>query len=819
MRNLIVLLLSVLLAATVQAQHITGNVKESQGKTLASASLALKRAKDSSVVKLGVTNPNGGYDFYGIQPGKYFVWVSHIGFAPASSAIFELSASGKTAIPDIQLQRASGNLKEVVVTSSKPIIEVKADKIVMNVENSVNAVGQDALELLRKSPGVMLDKDDNISMNGKNGVQIYIDGRPTPLTGKDLSEYLKTIQSSSIESIELISNPSAKYDAAGNAGIINIKLKKNKSFGTNGSVNAGYSIGTYPKYNAGFSLNHRDQHINVFANYSYNNSKNESYINLYRTALDTLFNGQTTMTSKIKTHNFKAGMDYFLNKKSTIGVVVNGTFSDNNISSYSRTPISYIPTGEIDKILVAPNSTASIRNNMNANLNYRFADTSGHELNMDADYGLYHIRSNQLQPNYFYDPTGSFITDSNVYNIIAPTDINIYSFKTDYEQNFKKGRLGLGFKSSYVTSTNNFDNYDVVQAGKLLDSSSSNNFVYKENINAVYANYNRKLKYFVLQAGLRVENSNSTGHSTGYKMTSGYISYDSSFDRHYTDLFPSAAVTYNKNPMKQWTLNYSKRIDRPAYQDLNPFQFRLDEYTFQQGNTQLLPQYTNSIGLTYLYKYKLTTTLNYSHVRDVFTQLVDTTDASKAFLTKKNLATQDITSLNISYPFQFKWYTVFGNLNAYYSKYNADFGPGRTIDLDVFAFNFYAQNTFRLGKGWTGELSGWYTTPSIWQGTFQTKQLWSVDGGIQKSLFKGKGNVKASVSDIFNSFHWNASSNFAGQYLNARGGFESRQFKLFFTYRFGNAQVKAARQHKTGADDENKRVGSQAGGLSGGNNK
>ncbi len=815
MRNVFVLFVCVLLAASVQAQTISGNVKDDQGKNAASASVALKAAKDSSVVKLSATDAKGHFQFDNIQPGKYFVNISHIGFAPRNSAIFELNANGSMAISEITLSKASANLKEVVVTSRKPIIEVKADKIVMNVEGSINAVGQDALELLRKSPGVMVDKDDNLSLSGKNGVQVYIDGRPTPLTGKDLSEYLKTIQSSSIESIELITNPSAKYEAAGNAGIINIKLKKNKSFGTNGSVNAGYNIGTYPKYNAGFSLNHRDAHINAFGNYSYNDSKNEMYINLHREQLDTLFDQRGTITNRSKTHNFKAGLDYFINKKSTVGIMVNGTLTDNTIGNYSRTPISYIPDNTLDKILVADNSSKGKRDNVNANLNYRYADSSGHELNMDADYGLYHIRNNQYQPNYYYNPAGSLI-DSNIYNMIAPTDINIYSFKTDYEQNFKKGRLGLGGKVSYVTSDNDFDTYNIFETGKHFDSLSSNNFKYKENINAVYANYSRSFKNFSLQAGLRLENTNSSGHSNGYKWSNGYIVYDSTFNRHYTDLFPSAGITYKKNPMKQWSLNYSKRIDRPAYQDLNPFEFRLDEYTFQKGNTQLRPQYTNSIGLTYMYKFRLTTTLNYSHVRDVFTQLVDTADKSKAFLSKKNLATQDITSLNISYPFQYKWYSVFGNLNAYYSKYKADFGTGRTINLDVYALTFYAQNTFRLGKGWTGELSGWYSSPSIWQGTFKTKQLWSVDGGIQKTVLKGNGNVKASVSDIFHTFHWRASSNFAGQTLNANGGFESRQLKLSFTYRFGNNQVKAARQHKTGADDENKRVGTQGGGLNGG---
>jgi iron complex outermembrane receptor protein len=814
MRNVIVLFFCVLLGAAVQAQNITGNVKDAQGKNAASASVTLKKAKDSAIVKLAATDAQGHYEFLNIQPGKYFISVSYIGFASANSTAFETSEKGIINAPGIVLSKNSAGLKEVVVTSRKPIVEVKADKIILNVEGSVNAVGQDALELLRKSPGVMVDKDDNLSLSGKTGVQVYIDGRPTPLSGKDLSDYLKTIQSSSIESIELITNPSAKYEAAGNAGIINIKLKKNKSYGTNGSVNAGYNIGTYPKYNAGLSLNHRDAHINLFGNYSYNNSKNESYIFLHRTQLDTLFDQHGTVISKNSTHNFKAGLDYFINKKSTIGLMVNGTLSDNKISNNSETPISFIPTNEASKILVANNTTKSKRNNANANINYRYADSSGHELNMDGDYGLYRIRSNQMQPNYYYDPSGVNIIDSNIYNMIAPTDINIYSFKTDYEQNFKKGRLGLGGKISYVTSDNNFDNYNITHSVKYFDSLRSNNFRYKENINAIYANYNRSFKNFSIQAGLRMENTNASGHSNGYKFTDGYVTYDSVFNRHYTDLFPSAAITYKKNPMKQLSLNYSRRIDRPSYQDLNPFEFRLDEYTYQKGNTELQPQYTNSIGLTYMYKYKLTTTLNYSHVTNVFTQLVDTADKSKAFITKKNLATQDITSLNISYPFQYKWYSAFGNLNAYYSKFKADFGTGRTINLDVYAFTIYAQNSFRLGKGWTGELSGWYASPSIWQGTFKTKQMWSVDGGIQKTVLQGKGNIKASVSDIFNTLHWNSTSNFAGQSLNARGGFESRQFKVNFTYRFGNNQVKASRQRKTGTDEENQRVGNQGGGLS-----
>ena len=801
-------------SVSAYSQSIAGIAKDEQGKVLSGASIALKKATDSSVVKLAVTNSSGKYEFSDIQAGKYFINVSHVGLVPQNSAAFELNGAAVN-VPDMVLPKADGKMKEVVVISRKPAIEVRADKTILNIEASINAVGSDALELLRKSPGVMVDREDNISMSVKNGVQIYIDGRPSPLSGKDLSEYLKTIQSSMIETIELITNPSAKYDAAGNAGIINIRLKKNKSLGTNGSVNGGYNQGIFPKYNGGISLNNRSKRMNLFGNYTYSRNRNEMFMNLYREQLDTSFDQKSSMTSRSKTHGFKAGMDYFINSKQTFGLMVNGNFNDNTFTNYSKTPITYIPTGVLDRILIADNGSFGFRDNMNFNANYRYADTTGRELNMDADYGYYDLFNNQMQPNYYLNPNGT-PRDSAIYNMIAPTDIDIYTFKTDYEQNYKKGRLGAGGKISYVESTNDFQRYNVLKGVNVLDTLRSNAFNYTENINAGYVNYNKQFKKVMVQLGFRVENTNAKGHSSGFRRVgNAYQGYDSTFIRNYTDVFPSAAVTFNKNPMKQWSLSYSRRIDRPAYQDLNPFEFKLDEYTFQKGNTELRPQYTNSIGITFMYKYTLNVTLNYSHVDDVFTQLIDTAEKSKTFITKKNLATQDITSLNISYPFQRKWYTFFGNFNTYYTMYKADLGgPGRKVNLDVFAFNFYMQHAARIGKkGWSAELSGWYSSPSIWQGTFESKEMWSVDAGVMKTVFQGKGNVKVSVSDIFQSMRWGGVSNFAGQYMKASGGWESRLFKLNFTYRFGSAQIKAARQRKAGLEDENKRVGSQGGGI------
>ena len=809
----------ILMAATVQAQQVTGVVKDPQGKGLEKSTVSLLRAKDSSIVKLVVTADNGKFSVIAPQSGRYLISASHVGYMATYSQVFELSGSGSMDLPDLAIVKATGNLKEVVVTAQKPIIEVKADKTILNIEGTINSVGYDALELLRRAPGVMVDKDDNLSLAGKNGVQVFIDGKPSPLSGADLANYLKSLQSAQIEAIEIITNPSAKYEAAGNAGIINIKLKKNKTFGTNGSVNAGYVQGVYPKYNGGLNLNYRNKCINIFGTYNYNNGKNLMTFTSRKEQFDTLFEQSNKISFKNNTHGFKGGMDYFINAKSTIGAVISGNIADNDITTAGPMYFTYMPTGQLTRILKATNTNGMTRNNVNTNLNYRYAVTGGTELNIDADYGFFKIRSDQYQPNFYYQPNGVTEISRVIYNMLSPTDINVYSLKTDYEKNYKGGRLGIGGKVGVVNTDNDFKRFDVYTSSKSLDTAKSNRFQYKENINALYVNYNKQLKKGIMfQFGVRAENTHSRGISTGSKKAgSNWVNYDSTFKRDYTDLFPSAALTFNKNPMKQWTIAYSRRIDRPAYQDLNPFEFKLNEYTFMKGNTLLRPQYTNSFSLTNVYKYKLTTKLNYSRVNDIFAQIPDTIDKTKGFLTKKNLANQDVVSLNISYPFQYKWYSFFATTNANYSHYVADFGGGnRKVNLKVFSVTYFMQNSFKLDKGWTGEVSGLFLSPSVWQGVIKSKAMGSVDIGLQKTLFKGQATLKAAVSDVFQTMKWGGTSDFAGVKSTFNGQGEIPQYKLNFNFRFGSNQVKGARQRKSAVEDETKRTEND-GGM--GNNK
>lgn len=814
MRKLLgVFAVSLLSYSGLNAQQVSGLVKDEQGKGLDKATVSLMRAKDSSVVKLVVTTDNGKYKVLAPEPGSYLVSASYVGFAPAYSQKFDLGSDGFV-VPDLSVSKAVGNLGGVTVTSARPLIDVKADKMIVNVEGTINATGYDALELLRRSPGVMVDKDDNVSLAGKNGVQVYIDGKPSPLSGADLANYLKSMQSAQIESIEIITNPSAKYEAAGNAGIINIRLKKNKSLGTNGSTNLGYVQGFYPKFNGGLNLNHRNKSINVFGNYNYNYGKHRMQMNMFREQFDTIFDQKNRMVFTNNTHSFKGGLDYFINAKSTIGLAVNGNIANNDFVTSGPMNFYYQPTGQLVKILKATNSNDMERDNVNANLNYRYSVSGGTDLNIDADYGYFKIRSDQFQPNYYYLGDGVTETGRLIYNMLSPTNIDLYSLKADHESNFKGGRLGIGGKLAFVNTDNDFQRYDVFNNGKVLDTAKSNRFDYKENINAIYANYNKQYKKgFMIQFGVRMENTHSRGHSTGFKKTNTtWSNYDSTFDRQYTDFFPSAAVTFNKNPMNQWTIAYSRRIDRPNYQDLNPFEFKLNEYTYMKGNTELRPQYTQSFSLTNIYKYKLTTKLNYSHVKDMFAQIPDTIDKTKGFLQKRNLAKQDIWSVNVSYPFQYKWYSFFATTTANYSHYQANFGAGnRTVNLKVFSVTYFMQNTFNLGKGFTAELSGLYLSPSVWGGVIKSNAMGNVDVGLQKTLFKNAATVKIAVSDVFQTMKWGGTTDFTGARARVSGRGEMPQLKLNFNYRFGNAQVKAARQRKSAIEDETKRAENSGG--------
>ncbi len=786
-----------LFALQDMAQEIKGKLKNENGEALAKVTVTLHKAKDSALLRTTLSADDGSFTFSFNDTIAVLIRFDAIGYENRWMSALTLASK-----PEISLSRTTKALEAVVVTAKKPIVEVKPDKLVFNVEASINATGNNGLELLQKSPGVIVDKDDNILLAGKNGVRIFIDGKPSPLSGTDLAAYLRGLNSNDIEAIEIITNPSAKYEAEGNAGIINIRLKKNKNYGVNGTISGGYGIMKFPKYNGAASLNYRNKKVNYFANYSIYNNRNWNKFDLYRIQNDTSYDQTSESRGHFQGHNLKAGADFFLNSKNTLGVVVNGNLGEMEWNSESQTPIAATGIKETDRTLYAESRTNNKRRNFTANLNYRFADTSGHEWSMDADFGKYSMRGYNTTPNVYLDNDGNEIS-SYTFSSEMPTDISMISFKSDYEQNLWKGKLAAGIKSAYVLTDNNFAFYEYDANGNpVLNPNRSSRFEYTEWINAAYGQYRRQWKKIGIQAGLRLEQTNSHG-----QLTAAVPTDDEDVKRSYLNLFPSAGITWQLAEKHTLGLSYSRRIDRPRYQDLNPFEYQLDQLSFRKGNPFLRPQYTNIIELRHTWAQKLTTTLSYSKVNDFFAQVTDTVDGNRNYIQQRNLANQEVYSLTATYPFSItKWWSVYANVTLYHSRYRAEFEENKIIKLNATVFNLYQQQTFKIAKGWTAELSGSYNSPSVWGGTYQTNAFWNLDVGLQKKFWKDNATIRVSVTDIFYTQPWSAVSNFGGLYLIASGAFESRQFKANFSWRFGNNQVKAARNRQSGIDELNQRA-------------
>lgn len=802
--------------SALNAQKISGNVVQSDGKAAEYATVLLMNAADSLLVKGAITNDAGAYEMEGIAPGRYFIQSNLVGNGKGSSDVFDHNNSDKN-LTTIKLQAATTELAQVTVVARKPIVEVKADKTILNIEGNINAQGQNALELLRKAPGVTVDNNDNIAIKGKNAVRFQIDGRDVPLDSKDLANLLKGMRAEDIAAIEMISNPSAKYDASGNAGIINFKTKKNKALGTNGSIGAEAIYGQSLKGGGNLSFNHRNKHMNVYGSYSNHFGDWHNTLDLLRDQQGSQtdptkpnydpsrrYDQQSEMVDNNNNHNFKIGSDFFLNSKNTIGFIVDGRHAQGPWENNSRTVISPLDNPEqVESVLVASNHQPQNRNNFNFNLNYRFADTSGHELNIDANRGIYTYRADSYQPNRYYDAAEQTLTSEKIYRNNTPTDITVTILKADWEQKLWKGKFGVGFKLNNVETDNTFDFFNVLNDVPLLDTTRSNRFVYHEMVNAGYVNYNLQLKKWGFQAGLRAENTDWEGELTSLQVGKDEMPSDS-----YLSWFPSAAVTYTLDKKNQFNLTYSRRIDRPSYRDLNPFEDRLDELTFKKGNPFLRPQFTHSLELTHTFMGFMNTTFGYSHTNDMFTEYIDTASNGVSFQRQGNIASQNNYSLNIGCPLPIaKWWEGYLNLSGVISSFEANFRPGFSYKASFESFNVYTEQTFRLPKSWSIQLSGWYASPTIWQATFRSKPMGSVDFGVRKQILHGDGTISLNVGDIFKTSGFRMVNDFTpGLYMRGGGRNENQNVKLNFSYRFGNKNVKGSNQRKTGTEDVNSRM-------------
>jgi len=813
MKN-ILLALTLLLCAfsPIHAQDgsnsITGVALEENGDPLLYANILLLTSADSTLTKAELTDETGKYTFMNVPTGDYFVKISYVGLPEYTSKQFSIIAGEQKTMEIIKMAAASTDLEEVLVTAERRMIEVRPDKIVFNVENSIGAAGSNALELMRKSPGVVLDNNENITLLGKAGVRIYINDRPARLSGTDLANYLRTLNASDIDNIEIITNPSAKYEAEGNAGIINIKLKKNQNFGTNGSITGNYGNGVVENWNGQLRLNHRKDFYNIFGSYSYNDDANLHFEELRSEQIGMFYGQRFDQFTNWNGHNYRLGTDFFINKSHTLGFIVSGNDGDSGGSGFSSTNIGDLVTSNlIDSVLIAETIEDGSNNRFDANINYQIKGEDDLFLNFDFNYGTYNNEKTNDYFNYYTTPELMGQRNITTNNDAQETGIDIYTAKFDYEKNMGIGKLGAGLKSSVVNTDNGFIFNNVINGVSIQNAGRSNQYKYNENVNAAYASYDWKKEKWTFNAGLRLEASNTEGIL--FRMEG-----DSIVKRNYFDLFPSAGASFQIDQLNAVGIAFSRRIDRPNYQNLNPFIYFINDRTISTGDPFLEPQRTTNLQVSHTYKYAINTVLKYSHTQDLMTRFSEAVEVEgdtpgeptgeKFFW--DNLDKQETISLNFSAPFTIKeWWSTFVSLTTSVISNQGTFGTGTEVDIVRPAINIYGQNTFQLPMEFSFEISGWYGAGGVWGGNFETGQMGQLSTGLAKKLFNNKGSLKINYTDIFLTSQWKANVDSGVLTVSGFGGWDSRRLLISYTHSFGNQKIKS-RRRSTGSEDENKRI-------------
>jgi iron complex outermembrane receptor protein len=797
---LVQMILSAQLFAQTPETSILGRVVDDKSKAIESATISLMKATDSSLFKISTTDKAGKFAFQNIPLGNYYIQATTVNHAGLSPKVVELNEASLTKdIGPIILREEAKSLAAVTVTAKKPLIEQKIDRIVVNVDASVTNVGATALEVLEKSPGVSVDKDGKISLKGKPEVMVMIDGKPSYLSASELSNLLSNMNANQLSQIEIMTNPSAKYEAAGNAGVINIKTKKNTTQGFNGNVTFNYGQGVYPKVNNSLMLNYRTGKINTFLNYGYMLNKGFMNVDAQRNFINSM--GQKTseldqvtrQVSKSHNNNLKVGLDYFVDPATTVGFVATGFLAP---QSQIGNTTSYVKDGSsnITSIERTNRTVDNTWKNGTLNVNFHASRDSGKkELTGNLDYLHYDFSGNQEVDGLSYDAKEQLQASSYLKNIL-PLNFDVYSARLDYAISLGNGvNIETGIKSSLVKTNNTSLFYNSQQ--KMQDS-LSNSFNYSENINAAYINLNKKFGALTLQGGLRAENTNYKGLQTSY---SGL--QDSSFNRSYTSLFPTAFISYQLNENNQFAMSAGRRIDRPAYQQLNPFVAYIDKYMRMAGNPYIQPQFSNNFELAHTYKNMFTTTVNYSVVHNMMNETLVHSD-SLIIRGFGNIGTRYNIGIAESATIPFtKWYTGTFFANLYENRYDGGV-LGYPLNAKQFTFAANINNQFSFQNGWSAELSGMYTTRDRDEGQALSLPIGQVSAGISKQLFNDKGSLKLNLRDILYTQTIREIQNFQDVQSTVNRARDTRVANIAFVYRFGKQSKLKASQ----ATDEQKRI-------------
>ena len=800
----IVLLLSLTiisfqLLAQERSAQISGKLLNESKESIPYSTIALFDS-DSALVQGAITDENGDFNLQNIKAGSYKLVITNIEYETYTIPSLKLNQGELKQIGTLTLEVATGRMKEVFVTGNRELLEVHPDKIVLNVANSINPSGKNGLEVMRSAPGVMIDPDNNIILQGKSGARIFINGRPSRLSGGDLATFLQSMQSDNIEAIEVITNPGAKYEAEGNGGIINIRLKNNVNLGYNGNFTHSSSVGIEPRMSNGITFNYGKDKLGITANLTrFDNVFSRAFVdNRQQEGFEVkLVNSDRSIQQGF---NFSTSITYTINKKHSVNFSSGAVITDGDFTVKANTDIYRESTPVIDQYLLSKTLTDLNSDNINYNFNHQWQFSESSSISTDLSYGSFQKGTRIYQPNDYFEAGDSSKIGEVNNGFDTDTNIDLYSFKTDYEKNFDKLNISAGFKYYQVETVNDFIVSNVVNNEYFIDESRSNIFNYTEKVAAAYLNtkfsFSENLKANV---GIRVENTSSQGILESLVATE-----NDNVVRTYTNFFPNVGLSYKKGK-SDFNFGYGRRIARPNYEQLNPFEQKESELFIFKGNPFLSPSYTTNYQLTYSFDNTLVISNTYSITEGYFAT-INETDGAVAYFVPQNMENTTNYGLSVSYPVQIaKWWEASYFVTYNRRTYDGDFAEA-TIDIEVNTYSGTTQNSFKLPWDLTMDVSVFYNSPWIWRGSVEIGAYSGVDIGFRKMFLNDKLQIIFSANDIFNGYtHYSYKGEYGGMTMRGIRSFDNQRVGFSLTYKFGNQQIKS-RKRKGGLDDELNRI-------------
>lgn len=775
-----------------QSIRISGRIIDDSGLAIPNCTVMLYHEQDSTLVSGVISDTNGLFMVHANSKSSYLIEIYMLGFEKNISFLEVKTES--IDMGDIRLKESAVSLSEITVTAAKNEIVFSPGKTIINLSSPLTQAGSNVLDVLKTMPGVFVSEDGTVSLNGQSGSQIIVNNKSTYLSGDNLMNLLRSMPATSVSKIELITHPSAQYDAAGNAGIINLQMDRHFFRGTSLAVNSRYTQGKYASGDVGFNYAYRDGKLCLFADYSYYTGKGYNDLNVIREDLHLVtqeplgkFMHQHTYRKwKYDSHYYRVGFDYDISSKIYLGVYSNGFIMDRRQDGDISSRI--VESGHpLRSELFTSNRNNKYPRSYAGGINMSYKPEEEVEWNNYFDF-VYH---NQPENQFQYDVFNDFVSGQQKQDTLKGDmggKIRIYAGESNISFPLGKSKVRAGVKTSFV-SVDNFTLYHNRSDNEWKeDVQLSRQFSYNENINAVYLQLETRFSdRLSTQIGFRVENTNVKGIS-----------------QHYTHLFPSVTLEYKLPNGNALSALYSRRINRPNYNDMNPFVYIFDNYMHEQGNPDLKPSLSDNIELSFVWKDKMKANLFLLHVKDPISKSFHLEENDRILVYPDNLSSSYSYGLRLNSTVfsPVTWWKVSANLSLNYKRYKWFF-----FDKEEKAslFSPYAglNNQFEFSKNWTAEINLSYRGKNA-DGQYSFKPMFIANAGIRRQIFKGNGTISFTVDDIFESNLLKGEVRMPGRFYNSRERELGRLFRLSFSYRLRQGKEAKAANRKRYVDESNR---------------